>query len=165
MNPYTGGVYQQAVSATAVLNNSWYDGIEFQKYAYEYVPGGPGVGKIIWFVADEQTFIMDGRSLAQNGNVGSRIVSEEPMAMVLNLGFSESWATIQQQLLKFPTVMQIDYVRIYQNPNNISITCDPPGYPTTEYIANHPIAYLDYNKTLWEETGYLWPTNKLEANC
>jgi len=85
--------------------------------------------------------------------------------MVLNLGFSDSWATIQQTLLKFPTVMQVDYVRIYQDPNNITITCDPPGYPTTEYIANHPIAYLDNNKTLWEETGYLWPTNKLEANC
>ena len=36
--------------------------------------------------------------------------------------------------LVFPTVMHIDYVRIYQKAGQESITCDPPGYPTTEYI-------------------------------
>jgi beta-glucanase (GH16 family) len=148
MNGYCGGPYQQAVSATTLLNPNWYNGTAYQKYAFEYIPGGPGTGKIAWFVGEDQSFMMDGRAIGPNGNVAARPVSQEPMSMVLNLGMSSAWGEVDIPNLIFPTVMNIDYVRIYQRPGHESITCDPPGYPTTEYIANHPKAYNNPNLTV-----------------
>lgn len=147
MNGYCGGPFQQAVSGTTLLNNDWYDNKYYQKYAFEYIPG-TDKGKIAWFVGDDQTFMMDGRAVGPNGNVGARVVSEEPMSLVLNLGISNSWSEIRMGQLKFPTVMHIDYVRIYQKEGEEMITCDPPGYPTTQYIADHPKAYRNPNLTV-----------------
>jgi beta-glucanase (GH16 family) len=147
MNGYCGGPYQQAISGTTLLNNEWYDSNAYQKYAFEYVPG-TSTGKIAWFVGEDQTFMMDGLAIGPNGNVAARQVSEEPMSMVLNLGISGSWSEILFDDLVFPTIMYIDYVRIYQKPGQTSITCDPPGYPTTDYIANHADAYNNPNLTV-----------------
>lgn len=160
MNGYCGGPFQQAVSGTTLLNNSWYDGLKYQKYAFEYVPG-TSKGKIAWFVGEDPSFIMDGRAIGANGNVAARQVSQEPMSMILNLGLSNSWSEVLIGDLKFPTIMHIDYVRIYQKAGEESVTCDPPGYPTTEYIRNHPVAYNNPNVTSWAETGYPWPKNTL----
>lgn len=62
--------------------------------------------------------------------------------------------------------MHIDYVRVYQEEGEESITCDPrqwllnsaqfqttdsyisAGWPTTEYIENHPEAYTNANLTV-----------------
>ncbi|KAF7863199.1 hypothetical protein EAF04_007282 [Stromatinia cepivora] len=165
MNSYCGGPFQQAISGTTLLNNNWYDGSAYQKYAFEYIPGTSSTGKIAWFVGDQQTFMMDGRAIGQNGNVASRQVSEEPMSMVLNLGISGSWSEILIGELRFPTTMYVDYVRIYQREGEESVTCDPEGYETTEYIREHPVAYLNPNLTAWNETGYDWPTNKLMNDC
>lgn len=147
MNGYCGGPYQQAVSGTTLLNNNWYDGLQYQKYAFEYIPG-TSQGKIAWFVGEDPSFIMDGRAIGPNGNVAARQVSQEPMSMVLNLGISGSWSEILLGELKFPTVMHIDYVRIYQKAGQVSVTCDPPGYPTTEYISEHLDAYHNPNFTV-----------------
>ncbi|TVY82788.1 putative beta-glucan synthesis-associated protein [Lachnellula suecica] len=160
MNTYCGGPFQQAISGTTLLNNSWYDGNNYQKYAFEYTPG-TSKGKIAWFVGEDPTLILDGRAIGPNGNVATRQISEEPMSMILNLGFSASWTQIFLEDLVFPTVMHVDYVRIYQKEGQESTTCDPPGYPTTDYIAKHPVSYNNPNLTLWSETGYDWPTNKL----
>lgn len=178
MNGYCGGPYQQAISGTTLLNNAWYNGTSYQKYSFEYVPG-TSTGKIAWFVGEDQSFMMDGRAVGPNGNVDSRLVSQEPMSMVLNLGISGAWGAMDIAHLLFPTVMHIDYVRIYQKPEDTSITCDPPGYPTTEFIANHGVAYNNPNLTVsllspnhvaeyvlivlkhWNETGYSWPKNTL----
>jgi beta-glucan synthesis-associated protein KRE6 len=116
-----------------LLNDDWYDGNLYQKYAIEYEPGKSD-GKIAWFVGEDQSFMMDGRAIGQNGNVAARVVSEEPMSMVLNLGISTAWGEIVLDQLRFHKIMRVDYVRIYQRPGQESITCDPPGYPTTEYI-------------------------------
>jgi beta-glucanase (GH16 family) len=147
MNGYTGGPYQQAVSATTLLNDNWYNGTAYQKYAFEYIPG-TNTGKIAWFVGEDQSFMMDGRAIGPNGNVAAREVSQEPMSMVLNLGMSGAWGEVQMANLLFPTTMHIDYVRIYQKPGEENITCDPPAYPTTEYIANHMEAYTNPNLTV-----------------
>jgi beta-glucanase (GH16 family) len=130
-----------------MLNNKWYDGNAYQKYAFEYIPGNAS-GKIAWFVGEQQSFLVDGRSIAPNGNVGPRQVSEEPMSMVMNLGISNSWTQIFMSELKFPTIMHVDYVRVYQKPEQPLVTCDPPGYPTTEYIAEHAAAYRNPNFTV-----------------
>lgn len=147
MNAYCGGPYQQAVSATSVLNNTWYDGVEYQKYAFEYEPG-TDTGKIAWFVGEDQTYLLDGRAIGPNGNVAARHISEEPMSIVLNLGISNSWSEVLFGDLTFPTVMYIDYIRWYQREGEESVTCDPPGYETTQYIKDHPIAYENPNMTV-----------------
>ncbi|RAL64308.1 hypothetical protein DID88_002200 [Monilinia fructigena] len=165
MNTYCGGPFQQAISATTLLNNSWYDGRAYQKYAFEYTPGTSAGGKIAWFVGDQQTFLLDGRAVGPNGNVGPRQVSQEPMSMVLNLGISGAWSEVLVGELRFPTTMHVDYVRIYQRAGEESVTCDPVGFETTAYIREHGRAYGNPNLTTWNETGYDWPTNKLMGGC
>ena len=165
MNGYCGGPFQQAISAQTELNNDWYDAKAFQTYGFEYTPGSLADGKITWFVADRVTFMMTGDAVGPNGNVEARPISEEPMAIVLNVGFSTAWTGIKMEELKFPTTMYVDYVRVYQPPGEESITCDPPGYETTDYIKNHPAAYHNNNLTLWSQTGYPWPQNKMNSDC
>lgn len=165
VNTYTGGPYQQAVSTTTMLNNSWYDGKLYQKYAFEYEPGGDQNAYVQWYVGEQEMMKFDGRAIGPNGNVGQRLVSEEPMSMIINLGFSHSWVDIDFSKLVFPTIMRVDYVRLYQNPDEHFVTCDPPGYPTTEYIASHPEAYNNPNYTHWSDAGYTWPKNTLMNGC
>lgn len=165
MNGYCGGPFQQAVSAQTELNNKWYDGIEYQTYGFEYSPGSLSKGKITWFVGKDVSFSMTGNAVGPNGNVQARPISEEPMSMVLNLGFSTAWTGINYNELKFPTTMRVDYVRWYQKPGEESVTCDPPGYETTDYIKRHPDAYHNANLTLWDQTGYGWPKHRLNHDC
>ena len=72
----------------------------------------------------------------------------QPMSMILNLGISENWVAINWTAVTFPAIMRVDYVRIYQKEGEESVTCDPPGYETTEYIKNHPEAYNNPNYTV-----------------
>lgn len=68
--------------------------------------------------------------------------------MILNLGISENWVAINWSAVSFPAIMRVDYVRIYQKEGEESVTCDPPGFETTEYIKNHPEAYNNPNYTV-----------------
>ncbi|EPS45326.1 hypothetical protein H072_681 [Dactylellina haptotyla CBS 200.50] len=166
MNTWAGGPFQQAISGITALNNDWYDGKVFQKYAFEYEPG-KGTGKITWFIGDEPSFAMRGESTGPNGNIGTRHISQEPMSVVLNLGLSHSWAYIDFPAINeaLPTTMYIDYVRIYQPEGEEMITCDPPGYPTTDYIQKHLNAYTNPNLTSWKSAGYEFPQNTLMNGC
>lgn len=137
------------MSALTNLNNDWYDGKEYQVYAFEYTPGADG--DVTWFVGQDKTWTVDGRSIGPNGNIGQRVIPVEPMAIVMNFGISNSFSALNLTGLGklMPATMRIDYIRIYQDPDEVSITCDPPGYETTEYIAKHPEAYHNPNLTLW----------------
>ena len=46
--------------------------------------------------------------------------------------------------LRFPAVLRIDYVRVYQK-GEPKIGCDPKDRPTSEYINNHPELYANAN--------------------
>jgi hypothetical protein len=48
-----------------------------------------------------------------------------------------------------PAKMRFDWLRIYQDPKKKSITCDPPGMETTDYIREHPEPYANQNLTSW----------------
>ncbi|KAA8904171.1 beta-glucan synthesis-associated [Sphaerosporella brunnea] len=168
LNGWKGGPYQQAISGVTMLNNNWYDGKQYQKYAFEYIPGKED-GEIAWFVGDFETFRMKGGAIGPNGNIDQRDVSREPMSIILNLGLSNSWTWIDwtnlMPHLVEGTTMYIDYVRIYQKEGEESITCDPTGYPTTSYIKEHPKAYQNFNITSWDDAGYPWPKNRLLHGC
>ena len=62
-------------------------------------------------------------------------------ALVLNLGISPGWQTIDLTTMTFPTEMLIDYVRIYQRKGQENVGCSPDDYPTEDYINNHLDAY------------------------
>ena len=77
LNTWTGGPFQQAVSTTTMLNNEWYDGKAYQRYAFEYVPGNTSESFIAWTVAGQEMMKFDARAIGPNGNIGQRIISEE----------------------------------------------------------------------------------------
>jgi len=103
---------------------------------------------MVCFVSENSISIMNGRAVGPNGNVAAQEVYQEPISIVLNLRISGSWSEILFAHLKFPMFVYINYVRIYQKGGQETVTCDPPGYPTTHYIANHPIAYNNPNLTV-----------------
>ena len=115
MNSYRGGPYQEALSGVTWLNDDWYDGKEYQIYGFEYTPGA--TGDIDWFVGDDYTWHVDHRAVRPNGNIGQRVMPEEPMALVMNFGMSNSFAQVFLPNLAelMPATMRFDYVRIYQD--------------------------------------------------
>lgn len=147
-NGYTGGPYQQAISATTNLNRNWYDGKEYQRYSFEYAPGEGEDSYVSWKIGGQTMFMVDGRAIGPNGNVKARQISEEPMSIILNLGISNSWTWIDWERLVFPAVMRVDYIRWYQKPGEEMVTCDPPGFETTKYIKEHINAYTNPNFTV-----------------
>ncbi|KAI4146525.1 MAG: hypothetical protein LQ341_002054 [Variospora aurantia] len=175
LNSYQGGVFQQALSGLTNVNNAWYDGKGYQKYNFYYTPGK--TGEIVWSVADKPVWKLDARAIGPNGNVGQRTIPQEPMSLIANFGMAAGFSAVNLTGLTplMPATMRFDYIRIYQDPDSKSITCDPPGYPTTEYIQRHPKAYMNLNLTHWESSlgasstvgaaGYKWPKNSLVDGC
>lgn len=168
MNTYTGGPYQQAISATSTLNNKWYEygsgDRYYQKYAFEYLNDNDD-GYIRWFVGEDPTLTMHSYALAPNGNVDWRRISKEPMSIIINLGISNNWAYIDWPSIDFPVTMRVDYVRLYQPNDSVSVTCDPEDYPTYDYIEDHLKAYDIWNYTTWSAAGYSFPKNTLIDDC
>lgn len=66
--------------------------------------------------------------------IGARPIPQEPMYIIANLGMSTNFGTVDLEHLTFPATMKIDYIRVYQNPNNINYGCDPDDFPTEAYI-------------------------------
>lgn len=164
LNPYHGGPLQQSISCSTNINNDWYDGKEYQKYAIEYKTGAEGY--ITWFVGDEPSYTITGQALGPNGNIGQRPITMEPMAVVMNLGMGASFAPINKTIQEwFPAKMRFSYLRIYQDEDLESVSCDPDGYPTLKYIEDHLAAYTNTNYTTWEDAGYDTPKNSFMHEC
>lgn len=47
---------------------------------------------------------------------------------------SRNFGFVDLEHLVFPTTMRVDWIRVYQDPDNINIGCDPPDFPTAAYI-------------------------------
>ncbi|KAJ5253865.1 hypothetical protein N7524_011045 [Penicillium chrysogenum] len=164
LNSYRGGVYQQAISSLTNLNHRWYNGTEYQTYSFEYTPGAEG--DVTWFVGAEKTWTLDARAIGPNGNVGQRMIPLEPLALIMNMGMADNFAPQNKSIIDYmPAILRFDYVRIYQDPDDESVTCDPPGYETTKYIEQHRKAYDNANFTTWDEAGYRWPKNSYMHDC
>lgn len=167
MNTYTGGPFQQAVSGTTTLNTEWYErgnnAGNFQVYGYEFLNDNDN-GYLTWYVG-VPTLTLHSQALGPNGNVGARRFPKEPMSIIMNLGISNNWAYIDWPSINFPVHMMVDYVRIYQPEDAISMTCDPEDHPTTDYIQQHLNIYSDPNITTFEDGGYTFPKNLLVHGC
>jgi hypothetical protein len=54
---------------------------------------------------------------------------------------ADNWQTIDLNSMVFPAEMLVDYVRVYQRDGETNVGCNPPDYPTQDYINNHYSAY------------------------
>ncbi|KAJ5641120.1 hypothetical protein N7528_000745 [Penicillium herquei] len=164
INAYRGGSYQQAMSGLTNLNHRWYNGTEYQIFAFEYNPGDKG--NVTWFVGADKTWTLDARAIGPNGNIGQRVIPLEPMSLVMNLGMADNFAPQNHSIRHYmPAYLRVDFVRIYQDPDDVSVTCDPPGFETTQYIEDHKRAYENHNLTNWADAGYTWPQNSYMHGC
>ncbi|KAJ2145160.1 hypothetical protein IW136_001088 [Coemansia sp. RSA 678] len=163
-NSYFGGTYQQSVSTLRYVGPEYGGGKRFMTYGFEYRPGPRGY--IRWFADGKPVWHLDARAIGPNAlsKVAQRVISEEPMYIIMNLGISSGFAYVDPEL-PLPAKMYVDYVRLFQDPDNIRLSCDPPDRPTGKYIQNHPRAYYNANLTRWKQTGYSWPSFNIDAKC
>lgn len=54
--------------------------------------------------------------------------------LIANLGMSTNFGTVDLKHLPFPATMRVDYIRVYQRSDSKNIGCDPPDFPTADYI-------------------------------
>ncbi|KAJ7368679.1 beta-glucan synthesis-associated [Mycena albidolilacea] len=158
-NSYRGSAVQQAVSALSQVPGEGFQGSGRQMitYGFEYWsdPKDPGSGFVTWQVNGSTTARMGASAVGPDqgdggSGVGQRLIPVEPMSIVLNLGISHNWQTIDLTTMVFPAEMLVDYVRVYQRDGETNIGCNPPDYPTADYINNHFDAYANPNLTKWQ---------------
>ncbi|KZT28336.1 glycoside hydrolase family 16 protein [Neolentinus lepideus HHB14362 ss-1] len=172
-NTYKGGPYQQAISAVTYIDSTYYGGGDgtYAPYALEWWsdPNNRNDGYITWFSNGQKTWTVTAASIGADSTseVSNRLIPEEPMYMILNLGMSPQFQAQDFQHLTFPSKMYIDYVRVYQREGlgSDSIGCDPSSHPTADYIQNHLNAYSNPNLTTWAGAGYTFPRNSLYDGC
>ncbi|KAF8584647.1 glycoside hydrolase family 16 protein [Ramaria rubella] len=177
-NTYQGSALQQAVTALTTVPDRAYAGTggEFVSFGFEYYgdPNDESAGYITWQVDGTPSYAITSGAVPADPlvEISQRLVSVEPMSIILNLGMSTSFQPVDFTELTFPADLLIDYVRIYQQTGKTNIGCDPSSYPTSDYIANHIEAYTNPNLTLWSgdastgaNAGFAWPKNSKFDGC
>ncbi|KAF5313655.1 hypothetical protein D9611_010166 [Ephemerocybe angulata] len=158
-NTFKGSAVQQSVSGVTTVPDDMFQGsgAKFTSFGFECYghPQHRDDGYVMWQVDGKPTHRVGAGAVgpdmgAGGAMIGRRLIPEEPMALVLNLGMSPNWQDIVESSMMFPGEMLVDYVRVYQRKNEINVGCDPKGYPTKKYIDEHLEAYQDVNMTLWK---------------
>ncbi|WVQ80501.1 hypothetical protein IAT38_002606 [Cryptococcus sp. DSM 104549] len=169
-NSYKGGPYQEAVSSLTYIDNANYveTSNKFGVYGFEYYtnPDNRAGGHITWVADGKQSWTMYPPAVGPMASmqIGQRLITEEPMAMIFNLGMSNNFQPVDFLNLETPAEMQIDYVRVYQRSDG-KMGCDPEDRPTKAYIDSHMNAYSNPNLTTWAQAGYNFPKNSLIDKC
>ncbi|KDR79505.1 hypothetical protein GALMADRAFT_1243340 [Galerina marginata CBS 339.88] len=170
-NTYRGSAVQQAVSAltrtpTDIFQGS---GANYHTFGFEYWsdPNDRNAGTITWQADGQKTHQVLASAVAPDqgtggSGVGQRLIPEEPMSLVLNLGISPNWQTIDLSSMQFPAEMKVDYIRVYQRKGQTNTGCSPKNYPTADYINSHLEAYTNVNMTTWK---WQKPKNSLYDGC
>ena len=83
LNTYTGGQYQQAVSALSYISSSDYSGSGYATFAYEWWsdPNHRSDGYVQWYSEGQETWRATYGSLAGDSTTGisNRLIPEEPL--------------------------------------------------------------------------------------
>ncbi|EPQ51074.1 beta-glucan synthesis-associated [Gloeophyllum trabeum ATCC 11539] len=173
-NTYKGGPFQQAMSAVTYIDSTYYGGGDgaYAPYGFEWWsdPNNRNDGYITWFSNGQKTWTLTAASIGPDSQseVSQRIIPEEPMYLILNLGMSPQFQPADYKHLVFPSKMYFDYVRVYQREDvdpKSGIGCSPKSHPTEDYIQEHLNAYSNPNLTTWEQAGYTFPRNSLYDGC
>ncbi|KAL1668379.1 glycoside hydrolase family 16 protein [Schizophyllum commune] len=139
----------------------------FSLYGFEYKPGFDDA-YITWINAGAAAWTIKSAGLAADPKVqiGARPIPQEPMYLIVNLGSSQNFGPVDFEHLTFPTTMSIDYIRVYQDPDNINYGCDPDDFPTAAYIKQFEEAYANPNLTTWvDDYKQPWPKNSFLGEC
>ncbi|KAJ7264010.1 beta-glucan synthesis-associated [Mycena haematopus] len=167
-NGYRGSQTQQAISALTYIPSTVYSQQDFGVYGFEYWadPNNRGDGYITWAASGTESWTMKASAIGPDpvAEIGQRLIPEEPMYLILNLGMSPGFQHQDFKHMTFPNQMFVDYIRVYQRDGvTEGATCNPSKYPTSDYINNHLNAYTDANLTIWSEAGYTFPKNSLNG--
>ncbi|PBK69280.1 beta-glucan synthesis-associated protein [Armillaria solidipes] len=171
LNSYTGGSTQQATSVVSTANSSCYQlsGGCFATYGFEYKPGYESDNAYITWINNGKvawTINAAGVGADTATEISARPVPQEPLYIMANLGMSTNFGDVDLDHLTFPAIMSIDWIRVYQDPNNINIGCDPDDFPTAAYIDTYSEAYNNPNLTTWvDDYGQTIPKNSLVDGC
>ncbi|KAJ7678229.1 beta-glucan synthesis-associated protein [Mycena polygramma] len=169
LNTYIGGAFQQATSVVTQTNQQCYELLDncFSVYGFEYQPGYNDAyiswisdGKLAW------TLKAPGMAADTQTEIAARPVPQEPMYILANLGMSTNFGTVDLEHLTFPTTLSLDYVRVYQYADSVNIGCDPPDFPTADYINTYIDAYTNPNLTTWvDDYKQTIPKNSFLGQC
>ncbi|SPO25035.1 probable KRE6 - glucan synthase subunit [Ustilago trichophora] len=175
LNTYTGSVYQQAASGLVYTKRAAYQDTQaqFSSYGFEYNPGSDPDSYILWTVDGQPMWRLNSKALGPDAGtqIGQRPIPYEPMYILLNLGISASFTTVDWRHLTWPASMLVDYVRVWQVEGEENVGCDPENAPTAAYIEKHKEAYYNANLTTWTETkerggyGQKFPGNSMMGQC
>ncbi|KAG8899650.1 hypothetical protein FRB99_006518 [Tulasnella sp. 403] len=168
MNTFKGSATQQSISALTNMDPSWFQTAPNPTYAtfgleINPSPGNRAAGSINWWSGGQPSWGLHASAVGPDATVGigQRMISEEPMALVLNLGISESFQPVDVTTLHLPAELKFDYIRVYQKKGQVNVGCDPDSHPTAKYIQDHINAYTNANLSSWAMAGYTFPKNSL----
>lgn len=139
-----GNEYQDSLSAISHLNSSFYE--SFHTFGVDWDPGN----YLRWYVDGLFAYEVNSNALKEMSamvdgelvTIGERLIPFEPMYMIFNLGMSKDFGEVDIENLPFPSTMEIENVRVYQRPNKVNVGCNPPDYPTEQWIACHKERYM-----------------------
>ncbi|KAF8650085.1 hypothetical protein AX16_005411 [Volvariella volvacea WC 439] len=168
LNVYKGGVYQQTTSGLADTNQDCYElsGQCYAIYGFEYKPGFDDA-YITWINDNEMAWTIMGAGMGPDpaSEINIRPVPQEPMYIIANLGFSPNFGFIDHERLTLPSVMSVDYIRVYQPADAVNVGCDPIEFPTSAYINAYSSLYTNPNISTFAQSGFPWPRNRLMGGC
>ncbi|KAF8167744.1 beta-glucan synthesis-associated protein [Crassisporium funariophilum] len=168
-NTYRGGAFQQATSVVTITDQNCYElgtGC-FSVYGFEYKPGFDN-SYITWISGGKAAWTLNAGGMAADSvvEIAARPIPMEPMYLIVNLGMSENFGTVDLEHLTFPAVMRVDYIRVYQPKGAINIGCDPVDFPTQAYINQYIEAYTNPNLTTWvDDFKQPFPKSSFLGQC
>ncbi|KAH9837168.1 beta-glucan synthesis-associated [Rhodofomes roseus] len=168
LNSYLGGVYQQATSAVSYTDQNAYEETGgYAVYGVQYKPGFDDA-YISWINNNQVAWTLQAGGVGADSvtEISARPIPQEPMYLITNFGMSENFGTVDFANLPFPSIMRIDWIRVYQDPDNKNYGCDPDDFPTAAYIETYLPAYTNPNLTTWvDDFGQVIPKNSLIDDC
>ncbi|PPQ89675.1 hypothetical protein CVT25_013862 [Psilocybe cyanescens] len=169
-NSYSGGPYQQAMSGLTYVDGQFYNGSAYAPYGFEIWsdPKNRDDGYITYYYNGKETWKATAATIGPDSEaqIAQRLISEEPMYLIMNLGMSPDFQKPDFKHMVFPAKMYVDYVRIYQRRGTKNgITCNPANRPTTDYINRHIVAYTNANLTTWAKANATFPRNSKYDGC
>lgn len=132
-------------------------------YRMEWKPGPDGY--ISWLYDGEFVWGMNSASFqayevcAKTGSgedchrTPPRMIPQEPMSLVMNTAIG-TWNGGKTAIdgLHWPAAFFVDYVRVWQQEAEISVGCNPPDFPTKDYIEKHKEWYGEWSTPTGYET-------------
>ncbi|KAG8916643.1 hypothetical protein FRC00_014577, partial [Tulasnella sp. 408] len=109
LNTYRGGEYQMTTSGVGTVDQQCFEltGRCFSVYGFEYKVGVPE-GFITWISEGTASWTAKVTGLGPDPlvQIGQRIIPDEPLYLIINLGLSENFGFVDVDRLVFPTHME-----------------------------------------------------------